>query len=181
MLLVDAQERLFSALTTRNLFDWRRQLERGQLLTLPLPYGDGWRAGGVSADEPALSIAARRYDVVLFDTAVEDRELAAMPGATLAAAVEVHASADSLRHAYRVVKTLAQLPAVSGVGLLGDPAGCARVLAASSAFLAPAFSETVYSAAGEDDAFAALAVRMIAEETSLTARYNKGINPNHGW
>lgn len=179
VLLIDAHERLLDA-STRNLFGWRRQLERDQLLTHPMPYGDGWRAAGVRADEPALARAVRGYDVVVFDVPVGERALALMPGAVHAAAVEVHAG-ESLRYAYALVKTLAGSPAVSGIGLFGDRGACERVLAASRNFLTPACSQIVCSVAGENDVFAALAVRMSAEETSLTARHNKGINPNHGW
>ena len=179
VLLIDPKERQFSA-SARNLFGWRQQLERGQAFTLPMPYGEGWRARGVRLDEPALSAMARRYDVVVFDAASDARELALMPDATHVAAIEVQASIESLHYAYRLVKTLAQRPAVAGVGLFGDPVACARVVAASGNFLDSAFSDTVCSVAAETDAFAALAVRMSAEEARLTALYNKGVNPNHG-
>lgn len=179
VLLIDMQDRQFSA-SARNLFGWRQQLERGQALTLPMPYGDGWRAPGVRLDEPALAALARRYDLVVVDAAPNARELVLMPDATHLAAIEVQGSVESLHYAYRLVKTLAQRPAVAGVGLFGDAAACARVLAASGNFLAPAFSDTVCSVAAETDAFAALAVRMSAEEGRLTALNNKGENPNHG-
>lgn len=168
VLVVDAHERLFSA-SARNLFGWRQQLERGQLLTLPTSYGDGWRAPGIRPDEAAWAGLARRYDIVVFDAAFDARELRLMPGATHAAAIEVQTSLESLHGAYRLVKTLARLPAVSGVGLFGDRAACERVGAASRNFLAPAFSETVCSVAGEADVFAELAVRMSGEQARLTA------------
>jgi hypothetical protein len=57
------------------------------------------------------------------------------------------------------------------VALLGNAAACDQLLAACGRFLDPAFIRTVYSVAHEDDAFAALAVRMAHEETGLTARY----------
>lgn len=163
VLLIDTQERQFSA-SAHNLFGWRQQLERGQPLTLPMPYGEGWRAPGVRLDEPALSAMARRYDVVVFDAVPDAGELVLMPGATHLAAIEVQAAVESLHYAYRLVKTLAQRPAVAGVGLFGDVAACARVLAASGNFLDSAFSDTVCSVAAETDAFAALAIRMSAEE-----------------
>jgi hypothetical protein len=62
-LLVDMHGRTVADSPTRNLFDWRQQIARGQLQLHPMPYGDAWHAPGVRADEPALRRAAHGYDL----------------------------------------------------------------------------------------------------------------------
>lgn len=182
VLLVDAQGRLFADSTARTLFDWRRQLARGQVQTLPLAFGEGWPAAGIRADEPALHTVAQRYDALIVDQGADPAEPALTPAAANAAVIEAGAAADCARRAYTLVKTLAGSPDVADVGLLGDVATCNRVLAACTRFLAPdRVAPAVYSVAHELDAFAALAVRMVAEEARCTAHNKTGNHPNHGW
>lgn len=168
-LLVDLQGRLFADATTRSLFDWKRQLERGQLQTLPQAFGKGWYAPGMGADEPALSGMASEYDQVIFDSGWRNTDLALLPGATHSVVLEVRRTDDSMRHAYALLKTLACMGSAANVGLLGDSFACDRVRAAAWRFLEQRFAHTIFSVANEDDAFAALAVRMANEETSLAA------------
>ncbi len=172
VLLVDACGRMFAGASTRSLFDWKQQLDRGALHTLALACGDGWYAPGVQADEAALRGVVEGYDHVLFDTLPD--QLALMQGATHAVALEVSDAQRSMRRAYALLKTLSRLGEGLRVGLLGDPVACARVQAACSHFLDPLFNRGLYSVAHEDDAFAALAVRMAAEEASLETRYKTG-------
>jgi hypothetical protein len=169
VLLVDASGRTLADSSPRSLFDWRQQLARGQLQTLPMPYGDGWHAPGIRADEPALSRVAHGYDAVVFD-AGPGEDLVLMPGAAHAAVIEVVATLESMRHAYALLKSLFHAGAAPRVGLMGETAACEQVRAACAHFLDPQFAHAVCSVAHEDDAFAELAVRMVDEETSPSAR-----------
>jgi len=168
-LLVDMQGRLFADSSTRSLFDWKRQLERGQLQTLPQTFGKGWYAPGMRADEPALSGMASEYDHVIFDSGWGNNDLALLPGATHSVVLEVRRTDDSMLHAYALLKTLACMGCAVNVGLLGDRFACDHVRAAACRFLEQRFAHAIFSVANEDDAFAALAVRMANEETSLSA------------
>jgi hypothetical protein len=173
-LLVDMRGRLFADSPTRSLFDWRQQLARGQLQLHPMPYGDAWHAPGVRADEPTLRRAAQGYDHVLFDAEPVAAELLLMPDAVHALIVEVQPTHESMRRAYAILKTFSHTGHASGAGLVGDAAACDQVRNACGQFLDPGFARAIYSAAHEDDAFAALAVRMAGEEASRMARYNTG-------
>ena len=174
VLLVDTRGRLFAGSPARSLFDWRQQLQRGQLQTLPLAYGAGWYAPGVRADEPALSAVANGYDHVLFDVGWK-AELALLQGAVHTVLMEIPRAArvlnanEPMLRAYAVLKTLACMGGAVSVGLLGDRPACDHVRAAGCRFLEQRFARAIFSLANEDDAFAALAVRMANEETSLTA------------
>ena len=181
VLLVDSCGRLFADSPTCSLFDWRQQLERGQLHRLPLLYGDGWHAPGARADEPALVRVAQGYDCVVFDAGPNAASLARMPGADHAMVVEVNATHESMQRGYALLKTLSHLHGAMRVGLAGDAAACHRVHAACVQFLDAQFARAIDSAVHEDDVFAALAARMTGEETGLTTRYKTGTNPNHGW
>jgi len=168
-LLVDTRGRLFADSPTRSLFDWRQQIARGQLHTLPLVCGDGWHAPGIQGDEPALMPIARRYDGLLFDVGPGVSDWAPMPDAARIFIVEVNATHESMLHGYALLKTLSHLEGRVSVGLLGDIGACDRLQGACGQFLDPAFNHAVYKAARELDAFAALAVRMADEETGLAA------------
>ena len=170
-LLIDARGRIFSDYPTRSLFDWKQQLERGQPHRLPMPYGDGWYAPGIRGDEPTLMAVARDYDCIVFDARPDAPDWAAPPGVAQAVVLEVNATNASSLQGYALLKTLAHSGVSFSVGLLGDAAACEHLQAACKKFLDPAFGRAVYSVAREDDAFAALAVRMAHEETRPTARY----------
>jgi hypothetical protein len=169
LLLIDTRGRLFGASSTCSLFDWRHQLERRQPHTLPQPYGEGWYAPGMRGDEPALSGLASGYDCVMFDSEWEYAELALLAGAAHTVVMEVRRRGESMLHAYAVLKTLAYLGSASSAYLLGEPAACDQVRAAARHFLGPRLAQAICSVAHEDDAFAALAVRMAGEETGLAA------------
>jgi len=171
-LLIDACGRVFADSPTRSLFDWKQQLERGQLHTLPMPYGDGWYAPGIQGDEPALMAIARGYDCVVFDASLNAWDRTPLPGAAQAVILEVNTTHASTLQGYALLKTLAHSEVPFSVGLLGDAVACTHLQAACKRFLDPAFTQAVYSVAHEDDAFAALAVRMADEETGLTTRFN---------
>lgn len=183
-LLIDACGRVFSDAPTRSLFDWKQQLERGQLHRLPMPYGDGWYAPGIQGDEPALMAIARGYDCLVFDARLNATDWAPLPGAAQAIILEVNAMPASTLQGYALLKTLAHSGVPFSVGLLGDAAACDQLQAACKQFLDPAFTRAVYGVAHEDDAFTALAVRMAYEETGLTARYKaentENMALNHG-
>ena len=170
-LLVDTQGRIFADSSPRSLFDPAHQLERRQLQTLPQAYGAGWYAPGVRTDEPALSgmTSSYSYDYVLLDLGWGNTDLALLPGAAHEVVLEIHRTDESMRHAYAVLKTLSCLEGTSSVGLLGDRQACDHVRAAVFRFLERRFAHAIFSMANEDDAFAALAVRMADEETSLAA------------
>jgi hypothetical protein len=172
-LVVDACGRLFADSPTRSLFDWKQQLARGQLQTLPLACGEGWYAPGVRTDEPALRGALQAYDDALFDGLASSSGVAWMPDAARAAIVEIGPAHDALLRAYGVLKTLARMEHDFPVCLLGDAAACERVRAACEQFLPQGFSRTIYSTAHEDDAFAALAVRMVQRGDEPARSLNK--------
>ena len=173
-LLVDTCGRIFRDSPTRSLFDWKQQIARGPLHTLSQTYGDGWYAPGVHADEPALRDAARGYDHVVFDAGPAGADLALMPGATHTVIIEVQPTHESMLRAYTLLKILSHTEGVFSVGLLGDTVACDHVQAACRHFLEQRFTQAIYNALHEDDAFAALAARMAHEEASLSTRYKTG-------
>jgi hypothetical protein len=170
VLLIDLNGRLFDAAATRSLFDWRRQLERGQLYTLPQAYGGGWHAPGMQADEAGLLDRLSGYDPVLFDAGRPDAVPGLLAGAVHDAVVETGRSDESMRYAYALVKTLMHRGGVSRIGLLGDAGACEQVQAACCHFIGQAMAHVLFNAAREDAPFAALAVRMASDETRLAAR-----------
>jgi hypothetical protein len=177
-LLVDTRGRLFADSPTQSLFDWRQQLARQQLHTLAMPHGEGWHAPGLMANEPDLGAIAQHYDCLLFDASLDAPDCQPLPDMAQSLVVEVGAGQASMQQAYALLKTLSHLESRAGIGLLGDAAACGRLLAASRRYLDPAFVQALYSVAHEDDAFAALAVRMADEETRLTARCITGTTGN---
>lgn len=164
LLLVDTRGRHFSASSPRSLFDWKHQLERKQLHTLPQAYGEGWYAPGVQADEPALYGIARGYDHVIFDMEWSQGDLALPAGAMHTVVMEIRRTDESMRNAYTVLKTLACSGAAFSASLLGDRSACDHVQAACCYFLEQDAAYAIVNLANEDDAFAALAVRMAGEE-----------------
>lgn len=168
-LLLDAGGRVFADSPSRSLFDWRRQLGRGQLHLQPMSWGDGWHAPGLRADEPALRDIALRYDCLLFDASLDAPDWQPAPDAVQDLILEVGAAHASTLRAYALLKTLAHRGCPVRVDLVGDGAACDRLQSACRVFLDPAFGRRVRSLAHEDDAIAALAVRMAGEETGLTA------------
>ena len=174
-LLVDMLGRLFAKVSPRSLLDWKQQLERGQLHTLSLAYGDGWFAPGVRADAPTLSTAVQGYDYVLFDAGRGGTDLALIPGARHSVIIEIHHTHESMLHAYALLKTLSHTGEAARVALAGDKAACDHVRAACGQFLKPQFLQSVCSVVHEDDVIAALVAKMTAEETGLTTRYETGI------
>ena len=177
-LLVDTRGRLFADAPTRSLFDWRQQLARQQLHTQAMPYGDGWHAPGLQANEPALKAIAQRYDCLLFDASPDAPDWLPLPDMEQTLILEVNAGQAPMQQAYALLKTLCHLESRASIGLLGDAAACDRLLAACRQYLEPAFVQVVHSVAHEDDAFAALAVRMADGETRLTARCTTGTTGN---
>ena len=177
-LLVDATGRLFGDAPTRSLFDWRQQLARGELHTLPLPCGEGWHAPGARGDEPAWANVAHRHGLLVFDEGAVGAGLALMPGASVI--VEVQPAQESMQRVYALLKALHRPGGSAGVALAGDPGACDRVRAACAQFLDPGFARGLLSGAHEDDAIAELAVRMVAEETEPDG---SRINRKHlnGW
>ncbi|MDT3706578.1 MAG: hypothetical protein ROZ09_07090 [Thiobacillus sp.] len=173
-LLIDTRGRVWADSPARSLFDWRQQIARGQSHTLPMPYGDGWHAPGMRADEPALTAAAQRYDCLLLDAGPNAPDWTPQPDAAQTLILEVNPTHASMLHGYALLKTLFSLGGHASAGLLGDPGACARLQAACDRFLDRSSCRNLYSVAGEDDAFAALAVRMTSEETGSTARYKTG-------
>lgn len=162
-LLVDATGRLQSD-APRSLFDWRQQLARGQLHACTQPYGDDWHAPGVAVDALGLSDVAQRYAAVVFDLGLRPGRLALMRGARHSAVVEVGASQDAMQHSYVLLKTLAHAHGINQIGLIGDVDACTRVSEACARFLGGGGAPEVHCVAGEDEPFAALAVRMAGEE-----------------
>ena len=172
-LLADTLGRVWPDAPARSLFDWRQQIARGQVLALPMPYGGGWHAPGMRGDEPELAAAAHRYDCLLLDAGPDASHWTPCPGVAPTLVLELTASQASILEGYALIKTAASLDPRTQVGLVGDAGACDRVREACERFLGPA-SHCVHGAAGEGDAFAALAVRMAGEETGRTACYKTG-------
>lgn len=162
-LLIDMRGRVFADAPTRSLFDSRQQLERGALCILPQAYGDGWYAPGIRADEANLRTAGQGYDCVVFDAGPVQAGLALWPDAFNGVIVEVQSSHESMLRAYTLLKTLCHADVPASFVLLGDPAACDHVRAACSHFLGQSFTQGIHSVACEEDAFAALAIRMVGE------------------
>ena len=172
-LLVDTHGRLFSASSPRSLFDWRHQLEHRQLHAVPQPYGDGWHAPGMRADAPALPGVASGYDFLMFDSGWGGTEISLLPGGAHTVVMEIRGGDESMLSAYAVIKTLAHSGEAFGLGLLGDRDACDQLRDTACHFLGERVAGAIFSVANEDDAFAALAVRMAGEETGLSACSNK--------
>lgn len=169
-LLVDMHGRLFAESSPRSLFDWKQQLECNQLNTLPQAYGDGWYAPGLQVDAPNLQRFLQGYDSVVFDSGPVANELALLPGMPGHVVIEVHPTVASMQRAYSMLKTLSQAGNALSVGLLSDGATYNHVQAACCHFLEQSFMRILYSVMHEDGAFAALAVRMLDEETHRMTR-----------
>lgn len=178
-LLIDRRGRLFAAAPTRSLFDWKQQLERGELHTVSSSHGDGWYAPGVRADEPALRGGARDYDFLLFDEEPNGAELILMPDASHTFIIEMQATQPSMLRAYTLLKTLSHAEGRGNVSLLGDQTACAHVLNTARHFLPQPFTLAIDSVAHAATAFSALAVRMPCEEMSRLAR--SGIENTRTW
>src|SRR5512139_3241019 len=167
LLLVDTRGGAFADFHAQSLFDWRQQIARGQLHTLPMGYGEGWYAPGIQGDEPALMTIAQRYDGILFNVGPKVYDCTPMPGADHTFIIEVSATHESMLHGYALLKTLFHLESRVSVGLLGDAVACDRLQQACKQFLDPSFSDAIYRVEQGVDAFAMLAVRMTGEETGL--------------
>ena len=171
-LLIDRLGRLFGAAQTRSLFDWKQQLGRGELHTLPLRHGQGWYAPGVRANDPALREMARAYDSLVFDEDPSGADLILMPDAHRIFLVEVRASNPSMLRAFTLLKSLSHHAGGYGkLVLLGDLDACGQVLSAANRFLPFDFAQTLSCAAHIDAVFSVLAIRMPSEETSREARF----------
>jgi len=177
-LLVDTRGRLFADAPTQSLFDWRQQLARQQMHIQATPHGDGWHAPGLMASEPGLRAIAQRYDCLLFDASLDAPDWQPLPDMDQTLILEVREGPASMQQAYALLKTLCHLESHAGIALLGNATACDRLQAACRQYLDPAFVRAVHSVAHEDDAFAALAVRMADGETGLTARYITGTTGN---
>ncbi|TXH74433.1 hypothetical protein [Thiobacillus sp.] len=163
-LLIDTRGRLFTSSSLRSLFDWRHQLERRQLHALPQAYCEAWYAPGMRADEPALPGMVGGYDDVIFDSEWDCADLALLPDVAHTVVMEIRRTDESMRKAYAVLKTLARSGVTFRIGLLGDRLACDHIQAAGCHFLGHELVHAIFNVANENDAFAALAVRMADEE-----------------
>jgi len=120
-LLADARGRVFADSPTRSLFDWRQQIARGQLHTLPQSYGDGWHAPGVRADEPALITFAQDYDCLLFDASLNAPDWTPLPGAAQILIIEANATHASVLQGYALLKPCPTWEAASALACWGTP------------------------------------------------------------
>lgn len=170
ILLIDVRGRQFAASSTRSLFGWAHQLAHKQLNILPQAYGDGWCAPGLHIDTPELAAAIAGYDVVILDVGPIEQTLALPQGVENTGFIEVSSDHDSMLRAYRLLKTLSHADNSMDIFLLGEAAICDNVLTAGRHFLEQQFIRRVHSMAREDDAYAALAVRMAHEETHRMVR-----------
>ncbi|MEW6119694.1 MAG: hypothetical protein AB1593_06370 [Pseudomonadota bacterium] len=166
-LVVDARDRLFVPAAPQALFDWTRQLARGALLILPLGGIPVWHAPGARADAAGLAQGVRAWDTLIFDSPLCDAA-AVLPGATQCVLMEVRP--EGMQSSYALLKTRAERGGGAAI-LFGDAQACAQVHAACARFLGATFAAAVMYVANEDDAIAALAVRMADEEPGLSPQY----------
>ncbi|MBT9567576.1 MAG: hypothetical protein IV085_04690 [Thiobacillus sp.] len=170
VLLVDVRGRQFAVAPTRSLFGWAHQLAHKQLNVLPQAYGDGWYAPGLQFDVPGFAEGITGYDFVILDAGQIEQALTLPQGVQNTCIVGMSADRESTLRAYRLLKTLSHADNSMDIFLLGEAAICDNVLAAGRHFLEQQFIRRVHSMAREDDAYAALAVRMAHEETHRMVR-----------
>ncbi|MCA1978597.1 MAG: hypothetical protein LDL19_05105 [Thiobacillus sp.] len=171
-LVVDTRDRLFGKAAPQSLFDWRQQLARRQLLALPLEDVTGWHAPGAHAAAAGLLDAARDYAALVFDCTPADAA-ATVHGAHESALLAVHPG--SMQTIYALLKTRAATGGLDAI-LTGEPGCCAQVGEACARFLGATVAAAVSCIADENDAIAALAVRMAGEEPGCQPTYRTG-NP----
>jgi hypothetical protein len=169
-LVIDTRDRLFGADAAQTLFDWRQQLDRGQILALPLATVHAWHAPGLQADVPGLAAATRHYDAVLIDCALVD-VASPIAGANEWACVSV--GPDTLQAVYALLKTRAQSGGLP-MFLIGEPASCERIRQACLRFLGATVTAGLSCHHDELAAITALAVRMAHEEPGCQSRYKTG-------
>ena len=166
LLLVDTIGRQGVSARTRSLFDWRRQVEKMQLLIVPLAHGDGLSAEGAAAGEVAVIGAAGAYDIILFDAGPVGAAVNLAHGVTQHLLLQVNDDAQSLERAYALLKSLPLLGHTGDVLLSGSPGACQRLITAARHFLGEQTSSRIWTAGGDDPHFVALAARIAAEEAS---------------
>lgn len=171
-LLADTLGRLWPEAPARSLFGWREQIVRGQLLVLPEAFGAGWHAPGLRGDTPELASVVRGYDCVLLDVSPDVPGLT--PGSVDTLVLELGESQASVLEGYALVKSAMARGLNGRVGLLGDDGACVRVAAACERFLGAGVASRIHNTADAADAFSALAVRMVGEETDRMARNKTG-------
>jgi hypothetical protein len=169
-LVIDTRDRLFGADAAQTLFDWRQQLDRGQILALPLAAAQAWHAPGLYASAPGLAGATRHYDVLLLDCTLAD-VASRVAGADEWACVSV--GPDTLQAVYALIKTRAHSGGLS-MFLTGEAAACERIRQACLRFLGATVSAGLSCHHDELAAITALAVRMAHEEPGCQSRYKTG-------
>lgn len=169
-LIVDVRGRLLAQAPAQSLFDWPRQLERGQLLALPLGEMAAWHAPGVRVDAPGLAHAARHYNILVFDSLLPAAAVP-LPGTREIALLAVQP--DTMQAVYALLKTRAGAGGIEAI-LTGEVSSCERVREACERFLGAALAASVTCICDEDDAIATLAVRMAGEEPGCQPRYKTG-------
>lgn len=180
VLLVDTAGSQLAASRTQSLFDWRQQLQRGQLQGLPLPHGEGLFAPGAEAGDPAIIQAATTYDCVLFDAGRITHSVALALGQAQMLLLQVEDMPPSLGLSYALLKALHATGNPSTILLCGSPSARTRVMSAVRHFLGAAMARRIWAAEDEDEHFIALAARIAAEETGHQAREEAGTSPKHG-
>ncbi len=159
-LLVDGRGRQAGPGGVKPLFDWRRQIERGQILALPLEAGACWAAPGIRADAAGLARAVRGFAALVFDT-TPSAAVAPLAGARETAWLALRPA--TMQAGYALLKTRAAAGGIDAI-LTGDAACCRRVQAACERFLDAEIAASIVCMPDEGDAIAALAVRMADEE-----------------
>ena len=172
-LVVDTRDRLFAPAAAQALFDWPRQLDRGQLLPLPLADVLAWHAPGCRANAPGLAQATRHFDGLIFDATLAD---VATPAPRAHEWALLTVQPDTMHAVYALLKTRAPLGGIEFI-LTGDADACERVREACVRFLSAPAASTVRCIHDEVDAIAALAIRMAHEEPGCQPRYKTTGHP----
>jgi len=155
-LVADGHGRLLQPGGARALFDWTQQLARRALLTLPLEDARVWHAPGVRSDSPGLAEALGSYLALVLDCPAE---AAAVPAAAARECLWIEMCPATMQQAYALLKTRSLTGGIDAI-LSGDLAAVLRVQAACERFLGSTIAARLHCCDNEEDAIAALAVRM---------------------
>lgn len=162
-LLIDSIGRHTATHNTHYLFGWQQQLAQQRLQTWPVSGVDVLHAPGALAGDPAIVLASAQYHVVLFDGYKLDSDIALAPHPQLLL-IALDAQADTLAHAYALIKTLHQRKLDWQVILIGDAAPSERIKTAVANFLPAQSGRIEYMNLDADAHFRALAARISAAD-----------------
>ena len=165
VLLIDSLGRHTQKHNTHFLFGWQQQLAQQRLQTWSVAGVEVLHAPGARAGDSVIVQASANYQVVLFDGCSLQRDVALAPHPQQLV-VALNAQADTLTHAYALIKTLHQHKFEWRVILLGEAMLADRLIAAVAYFLPAQTDWLEYVNLDTDAHFRALAARISAADGS---------------